>query len=647
MLASCALFVAGCSAAPGTNATQAVSNSVQGTALRGKVYGGQQPIVGAHVYLFAANTAGYGSPSLSLLEDVPGTTTKDTNDSNYYVTTQAGGTFNITGDYSCTDTNSQVYLYSIGGNTGGGTNSAAGLMAGLGACGNLSNTEFIVVNEVSTIATAYAIAGFATDPTDVSSSNSTQATATGVTNAFSAISNLVNVNTGLAATATQGSDGVIPQQELYTLANIIAACVSTTGPASYQCSTLFNNAKNGTTAPSDTATAAINIAHNPGANVGALYLLQAANPPYQPALSGTTPPNDFTLAITYSGGGLDGTGQGPETVAVDGSGNVFVPNYTSNTVTKFSPLGTILSGSGGYTGGGLDNPTAVAADVYGNIWAANYSAESVSEFSSSGETLSIPPGFLGGGLYQPYGIAIGGGDTPLVWIVNSGGNTLSEFTSGGGAYSPSGNPDESQTGGFPLGEAAGGPSGAAVDTSGNVWITNTNASIASLIEAVPSTSSDYTAPTINNFTGGGVASPYGVAIDGSGNIWVTNQGGNGSLSEFNSSGGAITQNTVYTGGGLYDPFGIAIDGLGNVWVANKYADCISEFNSNGNALSPPNGYTSADLNGPYGVAVDPSGNVWVTTDNGSASLTEFIGLAAPVVTPLAEGVAYKQLGTRP
>ena len=42
-----------------------------GPAIHGNVHGGQQPIQGAHVYLFAAGTAGYGKPSVSLLNPPP------------------------------------------------------------------------------------------------------------------------------------------------------------------------------------------------------------------------------------------------------------------------------------------------------------------------------------------------------------------------------------------------------------------------------------------------------------------------------------------------------------------------------------------------------------------------------------------------
>ena len=88
--------------------------------------------------------------------------------SNYYATTESGGTFNISNEYNCPTPTSQVYLYAIGGDAGSGTNSAAGLMAALGTCGTLSSSTSVVINEVSTVATAYSIAGFATDATHVS-----------------------------------------------------------------------------------------------------------------------------------------------------------------------------------------------------------------------------------------------------------------------------------------------------------------------------------------------------------------------------------------------------------------------------------------------------------------------------------------------
>jgi DNA-binding beta-propeller fold protein YncE len=105
----------------------------------------------------------------------------------------------------------------------------------------------------------------------------------------------------------------------------------------------------------------------------------------------------------------------------------------------------------------------------------------------------------------------------------------------------------------------------------------------------------------------------------------------------------------FTGGGIDDPYGLAIDGLGNVWTANYggNSNSVSEFSNVGAAISGTNGYVSNGLLFPYAVAIDPSGNVWVASDNTNGPLTEFVGAAAPVVTPLAAGAAYQELGTRP
>jgi streptogramin lyase len=634
LLASSALLVSGCASVPGNTPVQTTSGSMPGTTLQGRVHGGQQPISGAHLYVYAANTSGYGGQSISMLTSGTGRTSDGTN---YYVTTQSDGSFSITSDYNCPSANSQVYLYSVGGNpgVGGGANLGAGLLAALGTCSSLSSTMFIVVNEVSTVAAAYAFAGFATDATHVSSSNSAQAE-TGIANAFAAASNLDNLATGIARATTPAGDGTAPQAEINTLGNILAACVNSTGPSSGPCSTLFANAKNGSLAPSDTATAAINIAHNPGANLDNLYGLHVAMAPFQPDLSAE--PNDFAVSIIYTGGGLDGTGyQAPNGIAVDGYGNVWVANFQSSSITELSPTGSILSGTNGYSAAGLDEPTSLAIDIYGNVWAANYNGDSVSEFNSSGTKISGPPGFTGSGLNRPYGIAFD--NLSHVWIANIGGNNLSEFTSSGIALSG--------VSGFPVGSLVG-PAGIASDSSGNIWAANYLASTSSITESDP-TGGQSADPS--GFTGGGLNSPYAIAIDATGNVWVTNQGGNGSLSEFSSAGTALSGTNGYINGGLSDPKGLAVDGLGNIWVANftsnNFSGAISEFNSSGSPITGSNGYVGNGVSQPYGIAIDLSGNVWVANDNGTSSVTEFIGAAAPVVTPLAAGVQYNELGKRP
>src|ERR1019366_9144135 len=109
--------------------------------------------------------------------------------------------------------------------------------------------------EVSTVAAAYAFAGFATDAVHVSSSG-TPLAKVGIQNAFANAANLATLSTGQALATPPGNpNGAAPQANVNTLANILASCVNTdgtiSGPTSpTACYTLLNNAKNGSVVPS-------------------------------------------------------------------------------------------------------------------------------------------------------------------------------------------------------------------------------------------------------------------------------------------------------------------------------------------------------------------------------------------------------------
>jgi streptogramin lyase len=618
-----------------------------GVAISGSVHGGQQPISGAHVYLFAANTTGYGNPSVSLLTSA-GNTTLDSSggatNGDYYVSTGPDGSFTITGDYSCT-ANTQVYLYALGGNPGlasGTNNAASGLLAALGNCpsaGNfLSSTPFIAMNEVSTIAAAYAFAGFATDATHISSSGTALAQ-TGIQNAFANAANLANISTGAALAITPAGNGAVPQAEINTLGNILATCINSagtvTGPANpTACYSLFTSALSAGSSgsiPSDTATAAINIAHNPGVNVATLYALSTSTPPFAPALG--TRPNDFTIALAFAGGGLEYGNGGiadSTSVAIDSSGNAWIANLNSG-ISKFSPAGVALSPANtGFLGGGLSGSLGIAIDLSGNVWATNNATSSVSEFSAGGTPVSPSTGFTGGGLFRPFGIAIdASGDA---WIADYA-TSITKLSSTGAAISPA----SGFTGGGLLA-----PGAMALDPSGDAWV--------AFGGGVAEFSNSGTA--ISPSTGFGVANNsglYGIAIDASGDVWATNYDPY-TVTELSSSGAFVSPPTGFAGGGLAGPRAIAMDGSGNAWIANgpnlTATSRISEISSSGTPISPSTGFTGGSMANPYGIAVDGSGNVWVA-NYGTYFVTEFIGAATPVVTPLAYGVKNKTLGTRP
>ena len=657
---SCALLLSGCSISPvATSSSNPPStDAVPGTAFKGMVHGGQNPIQGAHVYLYAINNVGYGGTSLSLLTSASNTT-KDVNN-NYYVTTDANGNFTITGDYTC-GSPSHYYVYAIGGNSGSGANSAAGLMASLGSCSvpNFSSL-FVDVNEVSTIATAYAFAGYAADATHISSSNNAQA-GKAVNNASFTVANLETLSTGVALATTPAGNGTVPQSEINTLANILAACVNSSGPTSATCTTLLGNAKNGSLTPTDTATAAINIAHNPGANIANLYGLQTGSAPFEPMLSAQ--PNDFTIALSFTGGGIDG----PVGLAIDGSGDVWLANSTNATVSELNGgTGADISPAGGYTGGSGDitAPFAIAIDPSGNAWVANsevatfngvtvtvVSPSSVSELTSSGAGVTGSP-FTDGGLdlsnsngTSPRDIAFDANGN--AWIANING-TLTELNGSTGAVlsSPAAT-------GFPISPSGQNPSGVAVDSAGHVWVGGFLQNY--VYEMDVSNGSQVGTSTAGV---GSLYEPFSIAIDASNNLWLPNYSCDFNNPSCDLAGTTVSELTsltagnLYSPGGLSDPSGIAIDGGGNVWVASGIGDVV-EMNNSGATVSPSAGYTSSALGSVYDVAVDGSGNVWaanllepVTFASGTNAV-EFVGAAVPVVTPLSVAVKNSTIGAKP
>jgi sugar lactone lactonase YvrE len=129
----------------------------------------------------------------------------------------------------------------------------------------------------------------------------------------------------------------------------------------------------------------------------------------------------------------------------------------------------------------------------------------------------------------------------------------------------------------------------------------------------------------------------GVAVDAANNVWVA--GYSSSTMCLVSAAGSIVSGSGFVGGGLTQPEGVAVDGGGTAWVVNYRAPGLTELAGAGTAqpgqaLSPANGWApDTGIVEGYGVAVDASGNLWVSS-YGNNTVTEFVGLAVPVKTPL-------------
>jgi hypothetical protein len=597
--------------------------------LTGTVATGTTPIVGAHVYLFAAGTGGYGTLATSLLSATETAATDSVGgyglSNTAYVVTGTQGNFSMTGDYTCTS-GQQLYIYAQGG--AGGT--ATGLLAAIGSCPAAGTTVIAQVNEVSTVAAAYALAGFAQDAVHVSSSGTALAQV-GIANAFANAANLVKLSAGTALATTPAGNGTAPQATINGLANILSVCVNPTNYVASNCNSLLGDAlASGTsgTAPTDAATVAINIAHNPGSILNSdIYDITQNVPGYTAVYTPTLgrQPNDFTLAISYSGGGLNG----PQGIAVDGGGNVWVTNDNGAIVTKLTSAGAVAAGSP-YTGGGLSLPWGIAIDLNGNAWVVSNASGSVTEFSSTGTVMSPAGGYTVCNLSGPRGIAIDGSNN--VWIPDAGHNDVCVLSNTGALVSP---------GAGCTGGALNGPQSIAIDGGGNAWVANYSGGSVTRFSTVSGTGCTVQSGS-NGYTGGGLHDPDAVAIDKGGNAWIADLSPSG-VTQISSSG---TVQPGFTAGALSSPVGIAVDGLDNIWISNQSGNTLTEYLDGTGVVASGSSGLGGATGTASGVAIDGSGDVWVGNFTGS-SVTEYVGAAAPTVTPLAVAVKTNALGARP
>jgi len=264
LLSSFPFLVTGC-AISGLNAGPPV---YPGVTMNGKMQGGQQPVSGATIQLYAVGTTD-GGGAKPLLKTT--------------VTSDANGGFTITGDFDCPDSDPLVYLVGTGGDPGvGSNNSAIGLMAALGHCSSLSASTFIWMDEVTTVAAAAALATYMTPPANVGAANANLlAVAFQLASEYADTSHGSSPGVGYSDTATPYQAG-IPVATINTLANILASCVNSASSTSLMCSQLASLTGGST----DTLTAIVKVMQNPGAyDTAGLFALATATGPFQPQLS--------------------------------------------------------------------------------------------------------------------------------------------------------------------------------------------------------------------------------------------------------------------------------------------------------------------------------------------------------------------------
>jgi hypothetical protein len=618
----------------GDTATAALTLTVTSVVFQGQVLSGQQPISGATIQIYTVGSTGNGSAATPMLTQT--------------VTSDGLGMFNLTGYYTCgqsstgatitstvTPANTQVYLVATGGSTSPTSttgNPALIMVAAVGSCSNLSSTTttpFFTLNELTTAAAAWALAPFSASATNI---GATAANTLGIANAFLDAALLANPATG--AVATLPANLTVETGKLSALADALNTCTASDGGSA--CNPLFTAATPAAgTAPADTFTAALNIVHNPGQNVAAVYAAIPATPPPPFATTLTASPNDWTMSLTVSGGGL----YLPTALGIDSQDNVWVAN-TFGPLSAFNPQGTPLSS----TGFGLVNGVSIIDYAYGlaidpsnNIWVTNQNggngSGSVTEFYgvNTPTTTGTSPNPGGYSNSIAYPVALAADTNGNIYVANTGTSSATVYDSAGNMLSSY------------LGASYGllaGQNDIAIDSNHGFWLSG-NSNVAHFSS---------TGTLLVNAACCEQSS--GIATDAAGDLWIADYFGgpdlDGAIAEAvtDSYGNTSVPISSLVTGGINHPQMVAVDAAQNVWFTNRINNSITEIAGTastlpvGTAISPSTGVYAtggygldAGLSEPFTILPDRSGNLWVS-NGGVDAVTMFFGLAAPTVTPL-------------
>jgi streptogramin lyase len=383
-----------------------------------------------------------------------------------------------------------------------------------------------------------------------------------------------------------------------------------------------------------------------------------------------------TLAgLAGSWGSADGPGsaarfQGPNGVAVDSAGNVYVGDTSNRTIRKVTPGGvvTTLAGVAGSSGSAdgtgsaarFYSPCGVVVDSAGNVYVADAGNHTIRKVTPGGvvTTLAGLAGSYGSAdgtgsaarFYNPVGVAVD--STGNVYVADGYNRTIRKVTPGRVVTTLAG-----VAGSYGSADGTGSaarfyqPCGVAVDSAGNVYVADScNGTIRKVTPARVVTTLAGLAESYGSADGTGsdarFRAPYGVAVDSAGNVYVGDYG-NETIRKI-TPGGEVT--TLAGLAGIWgsadgtgsdarfsDPRGVAVDSAGNVYVADFWNHTIRKVTPGG-VVTTLAGFAgshgSADGTGsdarfyyPWGVAVDSAGNVY---------LAEYLNHTIRKVTPGGE-----------
>jgi uncharacterized protein (TIGR03437 family) len=370
--------------------------------------------------------------------------------------------------------------------------------------------------------------------------------------------------------------------------------------------------------------------------------------------------NGFAGFSGDGGAGVHASLDGPQSVSIDASGNLYIADTFNNRIRKLAPSGIITTiagnGTAGYSGDGgsatgasLYLPTGVATDTAGNVYVADYQNNRVRKVTPGGTISTVAgngvAGFSGDGgpatrasLSNPANLAIGPNGT--LYIADFNNNRVRAVSPGGTITTIAGNgfPTYSGDGGAAAAAGLSGPVALALDATGNLFIADDfnnrirKVTTSGLITTVAGSNNAGFSGDGGQATSASLNEPDGITVDSAGNLYLSDQlnervrkvspagtittfAGNGHFS-FSGDGGQATS------AALFYTSDVTVDANGNLYVVDYGNNRVRRVATDGTiATVAGNGIagfsgdggpaTSAELNGPSGAALDGSGNLYV------------------------------------
>jgi sugar lactone lactonase YvrE len=291
----------------------------------------------------------------------------------------------------------------------------------------------------------------------------------------------------------------------------------------------------------------------------------------------------------------------PQNLALDSATNIYVADTQNSVIRKITTSGSVsvFAGTVGVFGAAegtgssalFSAPQGIAVDSSGSVYVADTGNSTIRKLSSAGasSTLAglagVPGNADGSGVSaqfnQPEGVAVDSSGN--VYVADTWNHTIRKITSGGVSSTLAGMPGTYGTfDGTNTGARFNCPTGVAVDSTGNVYVSDfNNNTIRKVTPAgIVTTIAGYSAMW-GAADGAGTNAlffgPAGIAVDASGSLYVVDSGNN-TLRKVTSSGvvstlaglAGVSGSSDGTGSAaqFYYPSGVAVAG-GYVYVADS------------------------------------------------------------------------------